>query len=145
DRPAIWAEGLGRGVFEVASPEPQGDRPNHEPPAHPLWLRSAVSLPDDPWLHGAVEAFWSDFGMNWAARSTHHLLSPDPVMSVSATHSLWFHRPTRTGDWHLLEVNAESIFGNQAFVQAALFHTGGRLAMSIAQGVFVRRGAPDTG
>jgi acyl-CoA thioesterase-2 len=121
------------------------DRPQHERPAHPLWLRTAVDLPDDPWLHGAVGAFWSDFGMNWAARSTHHLLSPEPVTSVSATHSLWFHRPIRSGDWHLLEVNTESIFGNQAFVQAALFDPSGQLAMTIAQGVFVRRGPPHSG
>jgi acyl-CoA thioesterase-2 len=83
--------------------------------------------------------------MNWAARSTHQLLSPEPVMSVSATHSLWFHGPMRAGDWHLLEVNTESIFGSQVFVQAALFDTSGRLAMTIAQGVFVRKGPPQTG
>jgi acyl-CoA thioesterase len=51
----------------------------------------------------------------------------------------------RAGDWHLLEVNTESICGNQVFVQAALFDTSGRLAMTIAQGVFVRRGPPHPG
>jgi acyl-CoA thioesterase II len=133
-----WAESLGRGVFEVAHPVPLDGSP---PPAHPLWMRSAVELPDDPWLHGAVRAYWSDFGMNWAARATHNRLDPEPVSSVSATHSVWFHRPTRTHEWHLLDVHTESLFSNQAFVQAHLFHGDGALSASISQGVFVRRPA----
>lgn len=138
---SVWAETLSRGVFELAYPQPGDDRDagaDGAPPFHPLWIRCVVDLPDDPWLHGAIRAFWSDFGMNWAARSTHQRLSPQPVTSVSANHSLWFHRPTRTRDWHLIDVDSESIFGNQAFVQAAIFDAAGRLSVSIAQGVFVR-------
>ena len=131
-----WAEGLGRGVFEVAHPVPVDDG---APPPHPLWMRSALELPDDPWLHGAVRAYWSDFGMNWAARVTHNALEAEQVSSVSATHSVWFHRPTRTHEWHLLDVHTESVFSNQAFVQARLFHGHGALSASISQGVFVRR------
>jgi acyl-CoA thioesterase-2 len=151
DGPMVWAEGLGRGVFEVAHPMPDGDTDRlrsslddpTQPSAHPLWVRCAVDLPEDPWLHGAIRAFWSDFGMNWAARSIHNLLAPEPVTSVSATHSIWFHRPTPTGEWHLLDVHARSIFSNQVFVQAALFDSGGRISMSINQGVFVRGAALD--
>jgi acyl-CoA thioesterase-2 len=145
--PMVWAEGLGRGVFEVAHPEPEPTPDSTdglaEPPAHPLWLRCKVDVPDDPWLHSAIRAFWSDFGMNWAAREMHNYLTPEPVMSVSATHSVWFHRPTPTGEWHLLDVHARSIFSNQVFVQAALYDTDGRLSVSIAQGVFVRGAALD--
>ena len=81
--------------------------------------------------------------MNWAARVTHNLLEAEHVSSVSATHSIWFHRPTRTHEWHLLDVHARSIFSNQVFVQAALFDSGGRISMSINQGVFVHGAALD--
>ena len=30
-------------------------------------MRSVTEIPEDPWLHGAVVAFWSDYGMNGAS------------------------------------------------------------------------------
>ena len=129
-------EDLARGVFKVVHSVPVDDR---ESPAHPLWIRSVLELPDDPWLHGAVRAYWSDFGMNWNARVAHTSLDPQQVSTVSATHSVWFHRPTRTHEWHLFDVHTESVFSNQAFVQARLFHGHGALSASVSQGVFVRR------
>jgi acyl-CoA thioesterase-2 len=133
--PTSWAHDLGRGLFEVAHPvsPAAGERP-----PHPLWIRNSFELPDDPWLHAAVRAYWSDFGMNWAARVTHNSLDETPVSSLSATHSVWFHRPTPTHGWHLLDVHTESVFSNQVFVQAYLFDSAGRLSASILQGVFVR-------
>lgn len=131
-----WAESLGRGVFEVSYPVSPDSGPR---PPHPLWLRCAFELAEDPWLHGAIRAYWSDFGINWAARATHNSLDVEQVSSVSATHSVWFHRPTLTHEWHLLDVHTESVFSNQAFVQASLFHGAGALSASISQGVFVRR------
>jgi acyl-CoA thioesterase-2 len=134
--PVSWGGDLGWGVFEVAHPVSADEAP---PPSHPLWLRSSVELPDDPWLHGAVRAFWSDFGMNWSARAMHNQLDDAPVSSLSATHSVWFHRRTPTHEWHLLDVHTRSLAGNQGFVGASLFDSSGGLAASIAQGVFVRR------
>jgi acyl-CoA thioesterase-2 len=137
-----WAQTLARGVFEVAHPVSEDAGPG---PAHPLWIRSRMELPEDPWLNGAVRAYWSDLGMNWSARTTHNRLDDEEVASVSATHSLWFHRPTPTHEWHLLDVDTESIFSNQAFVKASLFDGAGRLSASISQGVFLRRTAQGSG
>jgi acyl-CoA thioesterase II len=130
---------LGWGVFDVAHPVAEDGA---EPPSHPLWLRSAVELPDDPWLHGSVKAFWSDFGMNWSARATHNELDETAVSSLSATHSVWFHRRVPTTEWHLFDVHTRSLAGNQGYVQASLYDHAGGLAASIAQGVFIRHPQP---
>ncbi|MGE0794347.1 MAG: acyl-CoA thioesterase [Acidimicrobiia bacterium] len=139
DAPPSLHRHLGWGVFEVAHPLTEQDG---EPPSHPLWVRSPIELPDDPWLDGAVKAFWTDFGMNWNARATHNGLDPAQVASLSATHSVWFHRRRPTHEWHLLDVHTRSLLGNQGFVQASLFDGAGGLAVSIAQGVFVRWPSP---
>jgi acyl-CoA thioesterase-2 len=135
DAPASSHQLLGWGVFDVAHPAGQ---PGIEPPSHPLWLRSSIELPDDPWLHGAVKAFWSDFGMNWRARATHNELVETAVSSLSATHSVWFHRRVPTSEWHLFDVHTQSLSGNQGYVQASLFDAAGGLAASVSQGVFIR-------
>jgi acyl-CoA thioesterase-2 len=135
DAPESWRRHLGGGVFDVAHPV---SKDGLEPPSHPLWIRSSVELPPDPWLHGAVMAFWSDFGMNWSARATHNHLDDTEVSSLSASHSVWFHRHTPTHDWHLFDVHTQSLAGNQGFVRASLFDRAGGLTASIAQGVFIR-------
>jgi acyl-CoA thioesterase-2 len=139
DAQTPWAQGLGRGVFEIVHPVSDDEV---APPSHPLWIRSAFILPDDPWLHAAVRAFWSDFGMNWAARATHGRVDDEKVVSVSATHSVCFHRQTTTDRWHLLDVHTESLSGNQAFVDARLYDEAGGLSASVTQRVFIRRPGP---
>jgi acyl-CoA thioesterase II len=130
--PRPWAQMLGWGAFEVVYPRAEGERPHF-----PLWIR-ARSNPEDAWLQSAVVAFWSDFGMNWAARVDHDALA-GPIASVSATHGLWFHRATRVDQWHLFDASSDSFSGNQAFVRASLFAGDGQLVASVDQGVFIPR------
>jgi acyl-CoA thioesterase-2 len=127
--------GLGWGAFEVVHPGDQGTAASS---LHPLWMRSASEPPDDPWLHGAVIAFWSDYGLNGAARVTHTEVA-DPVSTVSATHSLWIHRRSQARDWHLLSVETESLSRNQGHVGGTIHDASGRLIASMCQGVFIRR------
>jgi acyl-CoA thioesterase II len=136
--PPPMASSLGWGAFEVVHPD------GHEAGVdswHPLCMRSVSEIPADPWLHGAVIAFWSDYGMNGAARVTHAEVA-EPVSSVSATHSLWIHRRTLLRDWHILDAETLSLSGNQGFVRATLSDHSGGLVASIAQGVFIRRPRP---
>lgn|GEM_PF-387727 len=132
--PRPWAQALGWGAFEVVFPRGEGT-----PPDFPLWIR-ARAIPEDAWLQAAVVAFWSDFGMNWAARVDHDALA-GPIASVSATHGLWFHRATRVDQWHLFDARSDSFSGNQAFVRALLFAGDGQLVASVDQGVFIPRTA----
>jgi acyl-CoA thioesterase-2 len=123
------------GAFEMVLPLREGDGP---PPTHPFWVRADEALPEDPWLWGAVHAFWSDLGQNGDARTTHERLL-GPTSSVSATHSLVLHRRTPPHEWHLFDVTTQSLAGNQGFVQSLLFHESGVLVASASQSVFIRR------
>lgn len=130
--PRPWAQGLGWDVFQAVHPKGA-----QEHSALPLWIRSLVAL-DDIWLRSAAVAFWSDYGLNWAARATHDAVADQPGSSVSATHGLWFHRPTRIERWHLFDAHTRSLSGNQGFVRASVFDSDGELVASVDQGVFFR-------
>jgi acyl-CoA thioesterase II len=123
------------GAFEMVLPLPEGDAP---PATHPFWVRAIEPVPEDAWLRGAVQAFWSDLGLNGDARTTHERVL-GPTSSVSATHSLVLHRLTPPHEWHLFDVTTQSLAGNQGFVQSSLFHESGALVASAAQSVFIRR------
>jgi acyl-CoA thioesterase II len=123
------------GAFEMVVPLPEGDAP---PATHPFWVRAIESAPEDAWLWGAVQAFWSDLGLNGDARTTHERVL-GPTSSVSATHSLVLHRLMPPHEWHLFDVTTQSLAGNQGFVQSSLFHESGALVASAAQSVFIRR------
>jgi acyl-CoA thioesterase-2 len=119
---------FGHGVFDV--------RHVGEPETiHPLWVRSLVALPDDPWLHASIVAFWSDFGPNWATRAVVGRFEQRPTLSLN--HALWFHRVARTEDWHLFDVRPRSVVGRQGLTMASLLSPEGALVASVAQGVFV--------
>jgi acyl-CoA thioesterase-2 len=130
--PRPWTQVLGWGAFEMVYPSGEGERPDF-----PLWFRAKVAS-EDAWLQSAAVAFWSDCGMNWAARADHIAIA-GPMSSVSATHGLWFHRPTRVEQWHLFDAHSHSFFGNQGFVRASLFDGEGRLIATVDQGVFIAR------
>ena len=131
--PAAFAF-LGWGAFEIVLPLREGDAP----PPTPFWVRAIEPVPEDPWLWGAVQAFWSDLGLNGGARTTHERVL-GPTSSVSATHSLALHRRTPPHEWHLFDVTTQSLAGNQGFVQSSLFHESGALVASAGQSVFIRR------
>jgi acyl-CoA thioesterase II len=132
-----WAGGLARSLFDVVPPAPAADGARS---SHPLWLRLAFEPPENAWFRAAVLSFWSDFGPGANARATHEA-EVGPISTLSATHSVWFHRPARLAHWHLFDVHTESLAGNQGFVRARLFEDSGALVASIAQRVFLRRSA----
>jgi acyl-CoA thioesterase-2 len=131
-----WGEGLGWGIFEVA----HRSTDEQEPPSHPVWLRCPLAVDADPWMHAAIYAFWSDFGPNWVIRVSHQAATgePEEVFSVSATHSMWFHRFTPVDRWHLFDAGTHSIAHHQGMVHATLHDDEGRLNASVSQGIYIR-------
>jgi acyl-CoA thioesterase len=135
-QPVSFATTLGWGAFEVLHPD------GHEAGVDswlPLWQRSVTELPADPWLHGAILVFWSDYGMNGVARATHDEFVEEGTSSVSATHSVWIHRHSNPRDWHVLDASTKSLSGNQGYVDGTLHDAPGDLVASFGQGVFIRR------
>lgn len=133
--PEPWGMSLGWGVFEVAHRQTAEEAPG----SHPLWLRCPIPV-EDPWLRAAIYGFWSDFGPNWSIRESHRAVTGDPedIFSVSATHSIWFHRLTPVDGWHLFDAQTHSIAHHQGIVHGTLHDTEGRLNASMSQGIYIR-------
>jgi acyl-CoA thioesterase-2 len=133
-----WAASLFGDVFEAALPEGRTLAETGEL-IHPLWVRSLVELPKDPWLHAAAVAYLSDLGLNGVVRHVHADQLGSTVYSLTTSHALWFHRTSLLNRWHVLDVDPVSIANTQGFVEASLRDGTGRLVASIGQGVFIRR------
>jgi acyl-CoA thioesterase-2 len=133
-----WAGPLLGDVFEAALPEGRTLAETGEL-LHPLWVRSLVELPKDPWLHAAAVAYLSDLGLNGVVRHVHADRLGSAVYSLSTSHALWFHRTSLLDRWHVLDVDPVSIANTQGFVEASLRDRAGRLVASIGKGVFIRR------
>jgi acyl-CoA thioesterase II len=133
-----WGGSLLGGLFEAALPEGRALAETGEL-VHPLWVRSLVELPDDPWLHAAAVAYLSDLGLNGVVRHVHADRLGSAVYSLSTSHALWFHRTSPLDRWHVLDVDPVSIANTQGFAEASLRDEKGRLVASIGQGVFIRR------
>ncbi len=133
-----WAGPLLGDVFEAALPEGRTLAETGEL-LHPLWVRSLVELPTDPWLHAAAVAYLSDLGLNGVICHVHADRLGSPVYSLSTSHALWFHRTSPLDRWHVLDVDPVSIANTQGFVEASLRDEAGCLVASIGQGVFIRR------
>jgi acyl-CoA thioesterase II len=133
-----WAEPLLGDVFEAALPAGRALAETGEL-VHPLWVRSLVELPKDPWLHAAAIAYLSDLGLNGVVRHVHANRLGSAVYSLSTSHALWFHRTSLLDRWHVLDVDPVSLAGTQGFVEASLRDGVGRLVASIGQSVFIRR------
>jgi acyl-CoA thioesterase-2 len=129
---------LGNDVIETF--RPAGTSPDARMP--PLWVRTPVGMPRDPWLAAATLAYWSDFGMNGSTREALVSLTGDEydkIASLSATHALWLHRPVAAGEWHLLDVTCETLAGNNGFVLGTFHDAVGRRVATVNQRVYVRR------
>ncbi len=129
---------LGWGAFEMLRPV---GRDGTLTPPLPFWIRAFEEVPDDPWLRGAVYAYWSDLGLNGDARSQHELVA-GPTDSTTAMHAVWLHRDRPPHEWHLFDVATQSLAGNQGYVLSSMFHgPSGALVASAAQTVFIPRPA----
>ena len=81
--------------FELRPIDPYfGDTAAGTPPLRRVWLRTIDRLPDDPDLHRAILAYFSDYGLITT------LLMPQGVRTnsehlflASLDHAMWFHRP----------------------------------------------------
>jgi acyl-CoA thioesterase-2 len=132
DAPTAWAQDIGGSSMEIAYPRNE----DRSTPWVPLWMRTITAEPVDAWLHGAVIAFWSDFGLNGAARDT-QAAAGEPFHTLTVSHSLWIHRPSALHDWHILRARTRSIHGNQGNVVGTVHDVNGTLVASVAQGVYV--------
>jgi acyl-CoA thioesterase-2 len=104
---------------------------------HPLWIRTAAPLPDDPVLHRCVIAFMSDMGVVGSARAPQSTL-PKTFMGASLDHAVWFHRQARADDWLLFNVEPVTNSGARGLARGTFHTRDGMLVASIAQEALLR-------
>ena len=107
------------------------------PVLHPMWVRAARTLPDDPALHAFALAFISDMGVVGSARAPGSSL-PARFMGASLDHAMWFNRPARADEWLLFDVGPVSNFGARGLARGTMRTRDGTLVASIAQEALLR-------
>ena len=140
ERLAPWKEELAD-WFERPHPIDQrhiGDLPwHHSGPGEPrqrLWIRADGDLPDDPLLHACVATYASDMSLFDTILAPHDVRWDDPeFMGASLDHCMWFHRPFRSDDWLLYDMDSPVAAGGRGFARGFLFDGEGRLCVSLAQ------------
>jgi acyl-CoA thioesterase II len=122
--------------LDIRLPERPEDRATRY---HPVWVRAGQPVPEgpapgEPRPQWPLAAFVSDLGLVLAA------LEPGERRirrAVTTDHALWFHRPPRHGQWHLLDVRLEERAGRRAVVAGRIYDQDGALVASALQGVAV--------
>ena len=113
-----------------------------QPPRVATWVRFPAELEDDPRLHACGLGYLSDLNPIDAGVAAH----PTPPQAgqwsedhvcLSLDHSLWFHRPVRSDEWMLLDVQGQHFSSNRVFASGKFFsRTGEHLATVAQEGLF---------
>lgn len=114
--------------------------PAPHPPRRRFWVKARGDVGDSPLNHQAVLAYASDYGLLGAALQPHALSYRNPnVMVASLDHAIWFHRPLRTDQWLLYDVDSPAAYGARGFSRGTYYsRETGELVASVAQEGLVR-------
>ncbi len=108
------------------------------------WLKAAGSLGDDPVVQAAGFAFLSDDLPTDAVVRAHPVAAePEEVrhevlFSASLDHTIWFHRPGRSDEWHLHDFSCHSFVGGRGLALGHIHSAGGDHIATVAQEVLLR-------
>lgn len=100
------------------------------------WVRTKDEMPPDPLLHNAVLAYLSDITLLSVTTIPHQvqLMSPN-LQSASIDHSMWFHRPIKTDQWLLYDMQSPSAAGARGFCLGRLYQNGVTVASCAQEGL----------
>jgi len=109
--------------------------PSPSEPRSLVWMKTSKTLPNNPHLHRAVAAAFSDFFLIATACKPHGIGFPSPKIEVLASldHSMWFHSPFRADEWLLVDINSPMLSSSRALSFGNIFTRDGNLAVSCAQ------------
>ncbi|MGZ3254298.1 MAG: acyl-CoA thioesterase [Burkholderiaceae bacterium] len=104
-----------------------------------VWIRSPLSLTDDPVAHETLFAYVSDYGLLWTALQPHGVLINDPRLQIaSLDHTIWFHRPFRMDEWLLFSMESPNASGGRGLSMAHVYNRSGVLVATVAQEGLIR-------
>ena len=115
-------------------------------PIRRAWFRAVGQLPDESWIHQAVLAYASDYGLLVTALQPHGIsYRARGLQLASLDHSLWMHRPFRADEWLLYSTDSPVTRGARAFVRGTIHSQSGELVASVAQEGLIRLRKTDKG
>jgi acyl-CoA thioesterase-2 len=122
--------------------EPDDVRPGRQR----VWLRARGRLPDDPFVHLAAFAYFSDMTLMGAALAPHGIrIGSQDAMVASLDHSVWFHRPFRVDEWWLYDQDSPFVGGGRGLVHGRVHTADGTLVASVSQEALLRKPRPRQG
>lgn len=103
------------------------------------WVRYPVELENDPRLHACAMAYLSDINPMTAVGASHPRgpITEDQwrteFMSASLDHAMWFHRPTRSQEWCLLDMSGHGVIASRGLATGLVYARNGDHVATIAQ------------
>jgi len=104
------------------------------PPEQRVWFRARAALPDDPKLHRAVIAYFSDMRLMTTCLLPHGLsFVLGDVRGASLDHAIWFHEDARADEWLLYATESPWSGHARGLNFGRVYTRDGRLVASTAQ------------
>jgi acyl-CoA thioesterase-2 len=103
-------------------------------PQQRLWFRARAPLPDDPRIHRAVLAYFSDMRLMATCLLPHGLaFARGDVHGASLDHAIWFHTDADVDEWLLYVMDSPWSGHARGLNFGRIFTRDGRLVASTAQ------------
>lgn len=120
--------------IEIVSGEAGGSRRpiSERLPQRKVWGRPAGPLPEDPIIHAAAIAYYSDSGMVATVASVLGNWQPGGA-TASLDHSIWWHHPPRFDDWLLYDTKSEVGLSARGLIWGGMYTRDGVRVVSVAQ------------
>jgi acyl-CoA thioesterase-2 len=103
-----------------------------------FWYRAIGDGADDPRLQTVLATYLSDFTMVASIRLPHESPTVKQYLMSTLNHSLYFHRPVRASDWHLVDHHSPVAAGGRGLALSHVFREDGTLVMTGVQEGLIR-------
>jgi acyl-CoA thioesterase-2 len=110
-------------------------------PKRLVWGKTVRALPEDPLIHAAAMAYFSDSGMIATVATVFGMWQPGGA-TASLDHSIWWHRPPRFDDWLLYTSQSPVAHAARALIWGSMYARDGVRVASVAQEGLFRRSQP---
>jgi len=131
--------------IDIRTGEERPHRPLAERlPHRSVWGKPVAPLPEDPAIHAAAIAYYSDSGMIATVATVFGMWQPGGA-TASLDHSIWWHHPPRFDDWLLYVTDSPVANAARGLIWGGMYREDGTRVVSVAQeGLFRRPPAPPT-
>lgn len=118
------------------------DDPERQPaerlPHRTVWGRVPAPIPDDPIIHAAFMAYFSDSGLVSTVAGAYGAWGGPTMAVASLDHAIWWHKPPRFDDWILYSSESPAASNGRGVIFASMYSRAGVRLASVAQECLVR-------